>query len=214
MIGSQMETVDTNDDERMGSYLRRLRRARGLTLIQLAGLVGLSQPFLSQVERGRARLSMASLGKIARALGSSQLELVAGAAGLTRPAVAEQHSVVRADQGDHGAYGLGEARLLVRGDRPFYPMTFVADNTDPGDFHAHPEDEFLYVLTGNCCIDLGANVIALSRGDSLYYVGGTPHRWYSADGHRYELFVVKQHVSDFGGTDSDPSMVAELRAAP
>jgi transcriptional regulator with XRE-family HTH domain len=211
MIGSQMETAATSDDERMGSYVRRLRRARGLTLVQLADLVGLSQPFLSQVERGQARPSMASLNRIAHALGSSQLELVAGAAGLARPAVEERHSLVRAGQGDRGPYGLGEARLLVGGDRPFYPMLFSADNTDPSDFHSHPEDEFLYVLAGRCAVDLDDQVLELSVGDSLYYPGGTPHRWYSRDAGPYQLFVVKQHMAVYGGGDSDPSLVAELK---
>jgi transcriptional regulator with XRE-family HTH domain len=214
MIGSQMQTLETTDDARMGSYVRRLRRARGLTLVQLADLVGLSQPFLSQVERGQARPSMASLSKIAQALGSSQLELVAGAAGLSRPATEERHSLVRAGQGDRGPYGLGEAELLVGGDRPFYPMVFTADNSDPSAFHSHPEDEFLHVLAGACTIDLDGRVLELGEGDSLFYAGGTPHRWYAPDGSRYRLFVVKQHLAVFGGPeDSDPSLVAELKGA-
>jgi transcriptional regulator with XRE-family HTH domain len=214
MIGSQMQTLETSDDERMGSYVRQLRRARGLTLVQLADLVGLSQPFLSQVERGQARPSMASLSRIARALGSSQVELVAGAAGLSRSASEEGYSLVRAGQGDRGPYGLGEAQLLVSGDRPFYPMVFEADNSDPSAFHSHPEDEFLHVLAGGCTIDLDDRTLELSEGDSLFYAGGTPHRWYSRDGSRYQLFVVKQHLSVFGAADdSDPSLVAELKGA-
>ena len=78
-----MASQETTDDERIGRYVRMLRRARGLTLMQLAALADLSQPFLSQLERGQARPSMASLGRIAHALGSSQLELISGAATLT-----------------------------------------------------------------------------------------------------------------------------------
>ena len=47
--------------------------------MRLAELSGLSHPFLSQLERGHARPSMVSLERIARALGSSQLELIAAA---------------------------------------------------------------------------------------------------------------------------------------
>lgn len=190
-----METPEPSDDERVGRYIRQLRQARGLTMMQLAALADLSQPFLSQLERGLARPSLTSLSRIARALGSSQLEIITGAADLARTESGLTPGLVRADQGERGPYGLGEARLLVRGDRPFYPMTFLADNADPGGFHVHTEDEFLYVLGGSCRVDLdGHGTYVLEGGDSLYYVGGTPHRWYSPAGTRYELFVVKQHV--------------------
>jgi transcriptional regulator with XRE-family HTH domain len=190
-----METADPSDDLRVGRHVRRLRRARGLTMTQLAALADLSQPFLSQLERGLAQPSMASLSRIAHALGSSQLEIMAGAADLTRGQPGPAPAVVRADEGDRGPYGFGEARLLVSGDRPFYPMTFVADNADPGEFHRHVEDEFLHVLSGCCHVDLdGDGCHVLAEGDSLYYVGGTPHRWFSPTGTTYRLFVVKQHV--------------------
>lgn len=189
-----METWGPSDDQRIGRYVRRLRRARGLTLIQLAARSELSQPFLSQLERGLARPSMASLSRIAQALGSSQLEIIAGAADLDGAQPGPAPTLIRSSEGSRGRYGLGEARLLVTGDRPFYPMTFVADNTEVGDFHTHEEDEFVHVLDGRCSIDLGEERYELRVGDSLYYTGGTPHRWYSPDGGAYRLFVVKQHV--------------------
>jgi quercetin dioxygenase-like cupin family protein len=139
---------------------------------------------------------MVSLARIAQALGSSQLELVAGAADLTRPGAGGGPTLVRADEGDRGPYGLGQARLLVQGDRPFYPMTFVADNADPGEFHSHAEDEFVHVLAGRCVVDLGAQgQFRLAPGDSLFYAGQVPHRWFSPTGRTYRLFVVKQHVA-------------------
>jgi transcriptional regulator with XRE-family HTH domain len=191
-----METSGPSDDERIGRYVRQLRRARGLTLIQLAALAELSQPFLSQLERGRARPSLASLSRIAHALGSSQLELISGAAALTRPRAGRAPTLVRSGHGERGRYGLGEAELLSSGDRPFHPMTFTAANADPGDVHTHPEDEFVHVVAGACTVDLGPDgVFSLATGDSLYYVGGTPHRWFSPDGASYRLFVVKQHVT-------------------
>ncbi len=207
-----MAIQQTTDDERIGQYVRMLRRARRLTLTQLAGLAELSQPFLSQLERGQARPSMASLGRIARALGSSQLEIISGAAALTTGADAPSTDLVRAGQGDRGRYGFGLARLLVSGDRPFTPMEFEADNTDPGDYHRHPEHEFLYVLEGRCRVDLdGEGVHELDVGDSLFSVGGTAHRWSSADGSRYRLLVVKQHLAVSGPT---PPSAAEPAPDP
>lgn len=191
-----MSAVDAPSDvqaERMGRRIRRLRHARGLTLVQLASAAELSHPFLSQLERGLARPSIASLEKIARALGSSQLELLAGAEDeptLVRlPAV----DVVRTGDGTRGRYGEGEARMLVHHERPFHPLELCGDNVEFGDSFTHAEDEFLYVVAGDVEVDLAAARHRLSAGDSVYYAGGTPHRFRSLSPAGYRLLIVKQH---------------------
>src|SRR3982750_3021999 len=117
-------SLDAAIDEQasqVGARIRALRRARGLTLEELGALCELSHPFLSQLERGRARPSMVSLERIARALGSSQLELLAGGDDTAS-------LLVRATEGTRGHYGEGEARMLVHGTRRFHPMEFRGSN--------------------------------------------------------------------------------------
>src|SRR5437764_7540748 len=65
----QLEEVD------VGERLRELRRFRRCTLRTVADRSGLSESFLSQVERGRSSASIASLRKIAEALGVSMADL-------------------------------------------------------------------------------------------------------------------------------------------
>ncbi|MBC7725376.1 MAG: helix-turn-helix domain-containing protein [Burkholderiaceae bacterium] len=181
---------------RLGAGMRALRLRRGLTLVALAELSGLSHPFLSQVERAKARPSIVSLEKIARALGTSQLELLAAGAELEAPAGHSAPVFVASGEGERGAYGSGEARLLVRGDRRFHPMEFVGTNSAGGEYHVHQEDEFIYCLEGHATIDLAEGGLwNLSRGDSLYFVGGTPHRWFTRTKREYRLILVKQHLS-------------------
>jgi len=181
--------------ERLGGGIRALRRARGLTLVALAELSGLSHPFLSQVERGLAHPSMVSLDKIARALGSSQLELMAVGPDLLRGAPDDRPAFVAGQDGEQGPYGLGRARLLVRGTSSFHPMEFTGSNMQLGDYHLHGEDEFVYCLSGEVTVDLGGDgLYHLEVGDSLYFPGGTRHRWYSETGDEYRLLLVKQHV--------------------
>ena len=160
--------------------------------MQLAGIAELSHPFLSQLERGRARPSMGSLERIARALGSSQLELMAAAEDDDEP---EQPDivVVRSDEGTRGPYGAGLGRLLVHGRRGFHPMEFTADSQEPGDFYQHDGDEFLYVLEGTVQVDFeGRESSVLTVGDSIYFEGGIRHRWHAVKPGGYRLFVVKQ----------------------
>jgi len=179
--------------ELIGARIRQLRRARGLTLVQLAAMADLSHPFISQLERGRARPSLLSMQKIAIALGSSQVELMEAAADGDDDPVQPNTVLVRANEGTRGAYGQGQARLLVHGKRPFHPMEFTANNLDSGEYYVHDEDEFVHVIRGTVLVDLeGQGISRLTEGDSLFYVGGTPHRWGAVDADGYRLFVVKE----------------------
>jgi transcriptional regulator with XRE-family HTH domain len=174
----------------LGATVRSLRRARGLTLTQLAALAGLSHPFLSKLERGLARPSMASLSQLALALGTSQVELLTGGDVVPDQPPTE---LVRAGDGATGPYGLGQARLLVGGRRRFQPIDFEGDNVDPGEYFVHAEDEFLFVVSGIVRVDLAEHGNhTLDPGDSLYLDGGVPHRWCAAAAGRFRLFVVKE----------------------
>lgn len=181
----------------VGRRIRELRRGRGLTLVQLAARASLSHPFLSQLERGLARPSMVSLERIARALGSSQVEILAAVDDdAARDALGQRQPgtvFVRAGEGSRGSYGQAEARLLVHGTRRFHPMEVRGANADPGDYLSHAEDEFVHVVDGTVLIDLdGDETRILVPGDSIYYTGGTPHRWSALDEGGYRLFVVKE----------------------
>ncbi len=46
---SALDTAPDHQAERIGRRIRRLRHARGYTLVQLAGIAELSHPFLSQL---------------------------------------------------------------------------------------------------------------------------------------------------------------------
>lgn len=181
-------------DERLGARLRGLRKARGLTLTQLAEAAALSHPFLSQLERGLARPSMASLERLARALGTSRVELIA-ASEPPRPDEGAHPTIVRAGEGLVGPFAEGSARMLADGPRRFEPMEFTGANAEPGDHYVHEEDEFLTVLEGEIVISFATYGERLLRvGDSVYCRSGTPHRWHSPGGAPYRLLIVKELV--------------------
>ncbi|MCK9919592.1 MULTISPECIES: XRE family transcriptional regulator [Microbacterium] len=184
----------------LGAHVRGLRKARGLTLVQLATATELSHPFLSQLERGLAQPSLGSLRRIAVALGTSPLELIAAAEAPTADVPATE--VHRGAGGDLEAdFAVGSGRLLAHPVRPFHPMVYAADNTAPGDYFAHAEDEFSYVLDGRVCLDLDGEVTELGVGDSSYYAGGVAHRTWSADGAPFRLLIVKQRPPHSAATD-------------
>jgi quercetin dioxygenase-like cupin family protein len=71
-------------------------------------------------------------------------------------------------------------------------MVYAGSNTAFEEFYRHPEDEFVHVMDGIIEVDLGDRTLELGAGDSLYYLGGTPHRWRNPDGTGYRLLAVKE----------------------
>jgi len=180
-------------EARLGRQIRRLRHEQGLTLVALAALTGLSHPFLSQLERGLARPSMTSLERIAKALRSSQSELMVRAAQSSRAKQRAAFTVVRADEGTELPSPGGSARLLVGGTARFHPMLYVGDNSTFQEYYRHPEDEFVHVIEGAIEVDLGdCGCAQLSVGDSMYYGGGTVHRWRTLHTSGYRLLAIKE----------------------
>jgi transcriptional regulator with XRE-family HTH domain len=175
--------------EMVGERIRHMRHSRKMTLVELAEQCELSHPFLSQLERGLARPSIASLERIARALGTSQIELLSA---VPTPSDAPTVSLIRQDSGATGPYSPGRARLLVDSSRPFHPMEVESDTAEFADPIVHDEDEWAYVMVGTIEMDLDGELSTLGPGDSVYYAGGTAHRWRSVDGRTCRLLVVKE----------------------
>ena len=70
----------------LGARIRELRQAAGLTLEALAQRVGTSAPTLHRYESGWDRFEVATLRRIAAALGASlQIRLVPAAGAVSRP---------------------------------------------------------------------------------------------------------------------------------
>lgn len=78
----------------LGAYLRTLRRARGWTQEQLAERANVDQTFISQIENGKAGVSLEYLKRLADGLAVPLGELL-GEAGLLEKAPDDEASDVR-----------------------------------------------------------------------------------------------------------------------
>ena len=62
---------------RLGERIRRLRKQRGWTQVEMAEKVGLDRSFLADVERGKRNISILNLDAIASGLNISLSQLFA-----------------------------------------------------------------------------------------------------------------------------------------
>src|SRR4029079_11318832 len=90
----------------VGERLRTIRRSRRCTLRTVADRSGLSESFLSQVERGRSSASIASLRRIADALGVSIADLF-------EPEATPGPRVLRRDERPALQFGILGRKLLL-----------------------------------------------------------------------------------------------------
>ena len=158
----------------IGRSLREARRRRGLTLRAVADEAGVTESFLSQVERDIASPSIATLRRIAVALGTSIGTLLDSAGPHAK-------LVRRADRRVVGYAGLG-ARDEFLTDGPNARLQVIESYIEPGggtgpDAYAHESDEeCLIVLEG--CLDLwvGEEEYRLDAGDAIRYSSRVPHR--------------------------------------
>ena len=158
----------------VGERLRELRRVRGFTLRTIASRAGLSESFLSQVERGRSNASIASLRRIADALGVSMADLF-------EPAGPPGPRVLRRDERPALSFGILGRKLLLT-PRPLHHLEVFAGELEIGGStgpqpYAHGDSEELFVvLAGAVQLELGGELHELERGDSIDYRSSTPHR--------------------------------------
>jgi transcriptional regulator with XRE-family HTH domain len=61
---------------KLGRYIRKIRKAKGLTQEQLAEKIGTSTPWIGHIETGREVPNLPMLQKIAHALGVKVKELI------------------------------------------------------------------------------------------------------------------------------------------
>ena len=155
-----------------GQRFRRLRARRGLSLAQVAKATGVSVGFLSGLERGQMRSSIATLRRIARFYRTNILSLFETTGDnprLVRPSerkVLETTPDVRME-------------LLAWGNTAMEPHLFrVKPGGGSGESYSHEGEEFLHVLRGDFEIWLNKSEhYRLKPGDSLYFESSTPHRW-------------------------------------
>lgn len=186
--------------ESLGAAIRGRRLVLALTLVDLAELAGLSQPFLSQVENGRARPSMASLYGIAKALGTTPQAFFGGTSTATSPLLARAtDAAVPAIDTD----GESLRRLLLPGDAPFHVVELVGLATDFLAPWHHEGFEALYVLAGPIEVEIAGEITTLATGDFLSYPAHLPHRYRSALGAQARVLLVEtQHEGNRQGAHS------------
>lgn len=158
----------------VGRQLRAVRRRKGLTLAAVAEQAGMSESFLSQLERGRTGASLESLQRLTHALGIRIADLF-------EPDAVENPTVLPAERRPVlDVWNLGRKMLLT--PRWSEHLEVLICRLEPGgatseEAYTHGDSEELFLLLeGVVDLELGGATHRMGVGDSIVYRSSTPHR--------------------------------------
>ena len=160
----------------LGADIRALRKARGLTLTEIARRLNRSVGWLSQVERDKSEPSISDLRQIAACLGVPMSMLFAHSAALKD----EQGYVVRA--GSRRPMGSGEEGLIeellspdLTDDFEMVHSTFRPRSRMQTPAN-RPTQEVGYMVSGRLDLIIGNRAFTVGPGDS-FRIKHEPYQW-------------------------------------
>src|SRR5690625_1167623 len=176
----------------LAQRLRRFRQNHKLTLEQVAARSGLTQGYLSKLERGVSEPSISTVLKLADAYDVSISELIGQKTSEPQPTI----NVVR--KNERTALNQPNTPIKIEaiaGQRfnkkmnPFIIYPTLENDAKP--IHdPHPGEEFIFVLEGEIKIIIGNQTVKLAKGDSVYFNADLPHRIANLSKKQAEVLIV------------------------
>jgi transcriptional regulator with XRE-family HTH domain len=165
---------------RVAVNLREKRKARGLSLDQLAAASGVSRAALSQIETLKSNPSLSVLWKIAVGLEIPFAELLGEAGPTVNLLRRKDAQVLRSSDGrmeSRPAAPAGFSRFIE-----VYELRLSPRATHASEPHAPGTQELIVVLSGLLCMHVGNDRYQLSPGDSLAFPADRPHAYENPGG--------------------------------
>lgn len=162
-------------ERRIALRLRRLRRARGLSLDAVAAAAGTSKSLLSKIENAKVSSPISTYSRIAIALGAAVGDLLGEGDG--GPCVLVRQDERKPTPRRETRFGYTfEALGHKRRDKRMEPflVTYPVGLKELPSFTHHGE-EFLFLLKGRLEFVHGGRRFVLGPGDCLYLDGEVPH---------------------------------------
>lgn len=160
----------------LGHQIRALRKARGLTLSELAARIGRSVGYVSQIERGLSEISIHSLTRIAAAL---EVQLAWFFQGDQTASPLEQRYLVRGHSRRRLGYsgsGVVEEMLSPQLDgEGLMILTRTEPGASGGEPISRPVEESGLVVRGVLDLAIDGHWFELGEGDSFRIPRGVEH---------------------------------------
>lgn len=175
------------DDSATGARIREFRQARQITLRELATRAGISPGFLSQVERGQANPSIATLRRLAEELGVTLPDLFTDQQANDVRILRKAARPVIEVSDSSAKYLLSQKPLR---NLEVYAAEF-APGASAGAAYVHGDaQEILIAVVGSPTLELDGATYQLQAGDSAEYRTSIPHTVHNFSDEPVELLWI------------------------
>ena len=176
------EAIEETIEDRVGRRIREARRDRGLSARQVAGASGVGVSTLYKIEAGTISPTVATLVKIARALGSSVAELTGESRAEREVVLFRPPRVAPSGTGDRQLDGTGFSGSLVaaglESPRIFSVLIDIEEGGSSGsEPMRHEGEELVVCLRGRVEYRVGERTFTLGPHAALQYKAHLPHTW-------------------------------------
>lgn len=169
---------ETNEVGFLGERLAAFRKLNGLSLEQVASRADITKSYLSKLERGLSSPTIATLLRLAHALGLSSEQLIGDADRqdeIMLVKAGERVPFTRSPEREGYIYEAIAAARSKKAMVPFvmFPPTIVDEKKD---LASHSGEELIFLISGTMEVIFKDKSIRLEAGDSLYFNASIPHR--------------------------------------
>lgn len=170
-VASGARPVVERGSPRVGEVIRQLRRHRGLSLRELAAQSGLSQSFLSAVERGQSDIAVGRLAQIARVLGHDVASLLGYSMRQVAPLFVQPEQHVRVPRGE----GVELSAFRIPGTSLEFMVASFDPNAGFADEVTHAGLDVMYVAEGEVVLAVDGREYPVRAGECAVWPSSHAH---------------------------------------
>ncbi len=175
----------------VGVNVHKERRRQQLSLDALAAGSGVSKAMLSQIESGKVNPTVATMWKIAYALGVDFELLLKGEGGkIKKFEVNRADSITSFSTDRSGTVFKVLSPISMAEELEFYLVTLEPGSIHRSQPHTDGTEEFITVLSGDVRISAGRNSAELHRGDFIHYQSDIEHSIENISDARAEVYMI------------------------
>jgi len=180
------------DSNELGVRLASLRKLNGLTLEQLASRAEITKSYLSKLERGLSSPTIATLLKLARALGLDSEQLIGAHSHQDEIVLVKASDRVPFSRSDEREGYTYEAIAATRLSKSMVPFIMCPPHTlDEGkDLVSHAGEELIFLVAGKMEVVFADRRVRMDAGDAIYFDASIPHRSRSIGKSQAQALVV------------------------
>lgn len=168
--------ADQAEHLKVGSKLRIARKARRLSMRELADRVGCSESLISKIESDHVMPSLPMLHKITKELGTSIGKMFEANPDGNFVSRKGNRPILGLEAiGREGGKGIQLEAIAINGEFLYGSIHIVDPEGSSGGFIQHVGEEVGYVLEGTIEITVGTKIHLLEEGDSIFFPSELPH---------------------------------------